>query len=108
MLFTSVVRFHEQVTGWNAYLNKARDSGGVVRAYRMFQRILSDFAAADLLPFDDLAADYFDRLRSQKVRIPTMDLRIASIAISRGATLLTRNLTDFRQVPGLHCEDWTS
>jgi predicted nucleic acid-binding protein len=36
-----------------------------------------------------------------------MDLRIASIALTTGATLLSRNLRHFRRVPGLASEDWT-
>jgi predicted nucleic acid-binding protein len=44
----------------------------------------------------------------EKVRIGTMDLRIASIALANGFTLLTRNLVDFQQVPGLKVEDWTA
>jgi len=36
-----------------------------------------------------------------------MDLRIAAIVLSRDATLLSGNLADFREVPGLKVEDWT-
>lgn len=106
--FTSIVSFHEQVLGWNAYLAKARDTTGVVRAYSMFERILTDFSIAHVAPFDDRAAEVFVLLRAQKIRVSTMDLRIASIALSNRWTLLSRNLADFRQVPGLIIEDWTA
>ena len=42
-----------------------------------------------------------------KIRIGTMDLRIAAITFAHDALLLSKNLTDFRKVPGLHVEDWT-
>ena len=42
-----------------------------------------------------------------KLRIGTMDLRIAAIAIAQDALFLSKNLTDFRKVPGLRVEDWT-
>jgi predicted nucleic acid-binding protein len=35
-----------------------------------------------------------------------MDLRIAAIAREYGAIILTRNLTDFRKVPGVQSENW--
>jgi predicted nucleic acid-binding protein len=35
-----------------------------------------------------------------------MDLKIAAICLVEGATLLSANLKDFQQVPGLHVEDW--
>jgi tRNA(fMet)-specific endonuclease VapC len=35
-----------------------------------------------------------------------MDLRIAAIALAHDALLLSRNLKDFRKVPGLCVDDW--
>jgi hypothetical protein len=37
-----------------------------------------------------------------------MDLEIASIVVSHDATLLSRNLVDFRRVAGLQVEGWTA
>lgn len=60
-----------------------------------------------ILPYDRDANVAFDSLRARRVRIGTFDLRIAAMALSRGFTLLSRNLVDFRQVPGLDVQDWT-
>jgi tRNA(fMet)-specific endonuclease VapC len=102
-----IISFHEQTLGANAYIQRARTVADVVRGYGMFQQILADFAGAQVLPFDPAAAAAFDTLRSQQVRIATMDLRIAAVALANGKTLLTRNRRDFQQVPGLNLEDWT-
>ena len=60
-----------------------------------------------MLYFDGIAATVYERLLSQKVRIGTQDLRIASIALSQSAVLLTRNSQDFSRVQGLQLDDWT-
>ena len=62
----------------------------------IYQRGVIDFAA--MTEFLD-----FKRLR---IRVGTSDLRIAAIAKANGIKLLTRNLRDFRLVPGLDAEDW--
>jgi tRNA(fMet)-specific endonuclease VapC len=67
----------------------------------------SAFAAGLVLRFDNHASAVFNGLKAQRLRIATMDLRIASIALSQGLTLLTRNSRDFSKVPGLVIEDWT-
>lgn len=102
-----IVSFHEQVLGCNTYVAQAKTAADLVRGYRLFERVLSAFAAALVLPFDTNASAVFDGLVAQRVRIATMDLRIASIAMSQGLTLLTRNSRDFSKVPGLVIEDWT-
>lgn len=102
-----IVSFHEQVLGCNTYVSQAKTAADVIRGYRMFDRVLSAFAAAVVLPFDADASVIFDDLLTQRVRIATMDLRIASIALSQGLTLLTRNARDFTKVPGVDIEDWT-
>jgi len=64
------------------------------------------FQAWDILRFDENAVQRFDGLRRQRIRIGTQDLKIASITMEHGATLLSANLRDFQQVPNLHVEDW--
>jgi tRNA(fMet)-specific endonuclease VapC len=105
--YVTIISFHEQILGWHSYINRAKDVAAVVRGYARLERILADFGNAQVLSFDEAAATVFDRLRLEGVRIGTMDLRVASIALSNDMTLLTRNLVDFRRVPALRVEDWT-
>ena len=106
-LALSVISFHEQVLGAQTYISRARNSSDLVRGYSMLERLLRDFATLSVLPFDAAAAAVFDGLVAQRIRVGTMDLRIASIALSRSLVLLSRNSRDFRKVPGLVIEDWT-
>jgi tRNA(fMet)-specific endonuclease VapC len=102
-----IVSLHEQAPGCNTYIAQAKTASDIVRGYRMFDRVLTASSAAVVLPFDTNAAAVCDSLIAQRVRIGTMDLRIASIALSQGLTLLTRNTRDFGKIPGLVIEDWT-
>ena len=61
-----------------------------------------------VLEFDTEAAAKFQRLKQLRIRIGTMDLKIAAIALTHRATVLTKNFKDFSRVPGLKIEDWTS
>ena len=105
--YISIVSFHEQLAGWQAFLGRKRESQHVVRAYAEFEPLLAAFASAQIAPFDATAADRFDSLRAGRVRIGSMDLRIAATALARDFTVLTRNTVDFAQVPNLRVEDWT-
>ena len=57
---------------------------------------------------DDAAVAEFRRLKAAKIKIGTMDLRIASIVLANDATLITMNLRDYERMPGLKVEDWTT
>jgi tRNA(fMet)-specific endonuclease VapC len=93
--------------GWNGYLQQARTRAELVHGYEQFGRTIEMYSLIQLLPLDDAAAQLFDDLRQQRVRIGTMDLRIAASALAHGLVVLTRNAVDFSRVPGLRFEDWT-
>ena len=103
----TVVSYEEQTRGWLSYLAKARSLPDQVTAYSYLQRHLQVFCAIPLLAFDPAAAAIVQQLQQQRIRVGTMDLKIASITLAHGATLLSRNVTDFEKVPGLRVEDWT-
>ena len=103
----SVISFHEQVIGAHSFINRAQTNTDLARGYALLLETLNGFAKAPVLAFDTEAISIFDEMRSQKVRVATMDLRIAAIAISSNLVLLTRNTGDFSKVPNLIMEDWT-
>jgi tRNA(fMet)-specific endonuclease VapC len=96
----------EQMRGWLSAIHGQRNVQRQVKYYERLVGLFRFFADWRILPFDDLAADQFQSLRAQRIRIGTMDLKIASIVLVHDATLLSNNLRDFKQVPGLRTEDW--
>jgi tRNA(fMet)-specific endonuclease VapC len=105
---TSIVSFHEQVQGALAYLKRAKTAEQTLVAYAMLETIWRWFLKMNVLSFTAKAQACFEELKPQCRRVKTMDLRIASIALATDSTLLSRNLRDFRQIPGLSVEDWTT
>jgi tRNA(fMet)-specific endonuclease VapC len=103
----TVVSYEEQTRGWLSVMAKARSLEDQVTAYGYFQRYLQVFCAVPLIAFDTAAAAIVQQLQRQRLRIGTMDLKIASIALAQQASLLARNGADFQKVPGLHIDDWT-
>lgn len=94
--------------GWLTWIAQARSLIQQIERYAMLKRMILSYAEISLLDFNREAADEFSRLQKQRIRIGTMDLKIAAIALSHNATLLSRNLKDFSKVPGLQVEDWSA
>lgn len=63
-----------------------------------------------VLPFDELAAREYGRIRDELDRqgtpIGDADLQIGAIALSRGLTVVTGNVKHFQRIPNLSIENW--
>lgn len=107
-VMTTVISYEEQMRGWMAYISRARSMAQQITAYGRLLSHLENYRRIPVLGFDEAAATVFQRLRRRYRQMGTMDLKIAAIVLSREATLLSRNLSDFSQLPNLLVEDWTS
>ena len=61
--------------------------------------IVSNYRRISVLAFDGRAATEYQWLQRSRIRIGTMDLKIAAIVLAHDATLLSRDLADFHKVP---------
>jgi len=105
---TTAITFEEQTRGWLAQINRLRDVKKQVRVYSELIGLIDFFGFWSVLPFDDVAADQFSDFRKQRIRTGSMDLKIASIAVTSDCLLLTANTRDFEMIPNLRIEDWIS
>jgi tRNA(fMet)-specific endonuclease VapC len=103
----TIVSFEEQTRGWLAYLARARTLTRQIEAYARLRRLVENYRVIPLLDFDATAAAEFQRLSRSRLRMGTMDLKIAAITLIHEATLVSRNLSGFPRVPGLKVEGWT-
>ena len=102
----AAVTAEEQMRGWLALIHRSPDVHRQLPAYERLVELFDFFSRWKIVPFDEAAADEFVRLRKQKIRIGTMDLKIAATALVQDALLLSANLRDFEQVPDLRVENW--
>jgi tRNA(fMet)-specific endonuclease VapC len=106
-LAITIISAEEQMRGWLDAIRRHNGSPRQIWAYQGLREMMLFLQHVLILPFDQAAYQQFEALRQQKIRIGSQDLRIASIALTIGATLVTRNKRDFEQVPGLTIEDWS-
>jgi tRNA(fMet)-specific endonuclease VapC len=102
----SIITVEEQMRGWLAAVAKERQSHRQVMAYRELQRLFEYFRLFQIIAFDEPCATQFDLLRTERIRIGTMDLKIAATALVHNSLLLSANLRHFQRVPGLRVENW--
>ena len=101
-----IVAVEEQCKGWLARLNRTRNIHDQINSYERLAELFDFLAEWDIISLNEAAADLYAQLRRQKIRIGSQDLKIAAIAITRNALLLSANLRDFQKAPGLRVESW--
>lgn len=106
-LATTIITVEEQLRGRLDRIRQARSDEEIVRAYQNLLATSLYFRTITVIGFDEQAQITFKTLRTQKIRIGTQDLRIAAIALSRDATLVTGNRQDFEAISALKIEDWS-
>ena len=102
---TTIISYHEQVRGWIGRFASAKTVADEVRLFAKLHHQLEFFGTLRIVDFTEAAAVEYQRLKSLKIRVGSMDLKIAAIALANNATVWTRNFVDFRKVPGLNIED---
>ena len=102
----TIISAEELARGRLAQVSRAMKPQERVMAYYWLNRTLEFLCGFTVLKFDAQAEAYFQTLREQRLRVGTQDLKIAAIALSQGAVVVTRNERDFGRVPGLKTEDW--
>lgn len=89
-------------------VHRARDAAIRGRRAAWAEAVIAGFPVLGL----DLAAAraharLWAHLAGEGRLIGPHDLWLAAVALSRGLTLVTANLREFRRVPGLSVEDWS-
>lgn len=103
---TTIITYEEQSRGWLSVISRAKSAAEQIEAYGRLEKHLDYFRRITVHGFSAPAAVEFQRLR-KTVRVGTMDLRIAAVALALDATVVSCNRRDFEKVPGLRMEDWS-
>jgi tRNA(fMet)-specific endonuclease VapC len=106
-LAITVISVEEQLTGWYSRLRRVKRPDQLAQTYLKLTTTVTSLSRLPILTYDEPAILRAEALRKQRLNIGKMDLRIAAIALERGAVVVTRNSADFGRVPELTIDDWS-
>jgi len=101
------INIEEIMRGRLAVVARVLKGAKHVQAYAHLVDDEAMFRLFPLVLFDAASESLFQQLRAARLRVGTLDLKIAAIALTNGLTVLTRNRNDFGRVPGLTFADWS-
>jgi tRNA(fMet)-specific endonuclease VapC len=96
----------EQMRGWLAAIAKERTILRQITAYRELTDLFDFFARLNIISLSVEAVELFNGFRKSGIKIGTMDLKMACIAIANDVLFLTANRRDFGKVSVLRFENW--
>jgi tRNA(fMet)-specific endonuclease VapC len=110
-LAITIISVQEIFNGWTGRLNRSSDETRMTVLYARLDAAVQFFHTVEVLSYTPTASATYQQLIQThpplaKRRLER-DVRIASIARSVGATVVTRNRRDFELVPGLAIVDWS-
>lgn len=106
-LSVSVITVQEVWNGWAAAISRAKTPDQLALGYSRLAGTLNELRNWVVVPFSVAAIARYESFKQQKLNVGGNDLRIASIALELGATVVTRNRRDFSRIPGMVIEDWS-
>jgi tRNA(fMet)-specific endonuclease VapC len=95
----------EVLQGRFSSILKAEDGERLWRAQQYLSKSDEYISDLKIVPINEASAQRFDLLRKDR-KLKKLGRADLLIALAHGATLVTRNLRHFRQIPGLNTENW--
>ena len=106
----TIITVQELFNGWNGKLNDPRSANKLSYLYTKLWKTTEFLKIITILNFEREAENCYNNLRQSSKALAKKrlekDLRIASIALIKNATLVTRNYKDFSRVASLKIENW--
>jgi tRNA(fMet)-specific endonuclease VapC len=103
----TIITVEEQLRGRLQVVRQMSLTAELILAYNNLKLTFDSLKQFSILSFTAEAHTCYVALLKQKIKVGKQDLRIAAIALSVNAVLVTCNQRDFTQVPGLAVMDWT-
>jgi tRNA(fMet)-specific endonuclease VapC len=107
----TVISVHEVFNGWVSQINRSDNESFKTSAYNQLHEVAQFFKKIEILDYDSKASAVYSQLIRGTPKLGhrrmDKDVRIAAIALSINATVITRNRKDFEIIPGLKIENWS-
>ncbi|BDA69964.1 hypothetical protein CAL7716_041300 [Calothrix sp. PCC 7716] len=92
-------------------MNNPSQAKNLTQIYTKLWETTEFIKVITVLNFDKNSEDCYNLLKTSNKELAKnkieKDLRIASVALTQGAKVVTRNHKDFSQIPNLKIENWS-